>query len=63
MRRERLVAARKVIGKTQEQVAEEVGVDRTTIGTWERGEYTPAPQQRPAYANALGVSCPSWTGC
>jgi transcriptional regulator with XRE-family HTH domain len=56
MRRERLVAARKVIGKTQEQVAEEVGVDRTTIGTWERGEYTPAPQQRPAYANALGVS-------
>lgn len=56
MRRERLVAARKVIGKTQEQVAEEVGVDRTTIGTWERGEYTPAPKQRPSYADALGIS-------
>lgn len=37
-------------------VAEQVGVDRTTIGTWERGEYTPAPVQRPAYAAALGVT-------
>jgi transcriptional regulator with XRE-family HTH domain len=44
------------MGKTQEQVGAEVGVDRTTIGTWERGEYTPAPQQRPAYADALGLT-------
>jgi DNA-binding XRE family transcriptional regulator len=56
VRRDRLASARKTIGKTQEQVGAEVGVDRTTIGTWERGEYTPAPQQRPAYANALGVT-------
>lgn len=56
MRRERLISARKAVGKSQEQVGQEVGVDRTTIGTWERGEYTPFPQQRPAYADALGMA-------
>lgn len=56
MRRDRLVTARQAIGKTQEQVAEAVGVDRTTIGAWERGESTPRPNQRPAYAEALGVT-------
>ena len=56
MRRERLVAARKAVGRSQEQVAELVGVDRTTVGTWERGEYTPHPTQRPAYADAVGVT-------
>jgi transcriptional regulator with XRE-family HTH domain len=56
VRRERLSAARKAIGKTQEQVAEDVKVDRTTIGLWERGEYTPRPDQRPLYAEALGLS-------
>lgn len=56
MRRERLVAARKKAGKSQEQVAEEVGVDRTTISNWERGEYTPQPDQRPTYADALRIS-------
>jgi transcriptional regulator with XRE-family HTH domain len=53
VRREQLIAARKKIGKSQAQVAEEVGVDRTTIGTWERGEATPQPYQRPAYADSL----------
>jgi len=56
MRRDRLVAARKALGKSQEQVGEEVGVDRTTIGTWERGEYTPQPYQRPPYADALEIT-------
>lgn len=56
MRRERLIAARKAAGKSQERVAELVGVDRTTVGTWERGEYTPQPDQRAAYAEAIGVS-------
>jgi transcriptional regulator with XRE-family HTH domain len=37
-------------------VAELVGVDRTTVGTWERGEYTPRPDQRAAYAEAIGVT-------
>jgi transcriptional regulator with XRE-family HTH domain len=56
VRRERIIAARKAAGRTQEQVAEFVGVDRTTVGTWERGEYTPRPDQRAAYAEAIGVT-------
>lgn len=56
MRRDRLVEARKAAGKTQEEVAELAGVDRTTIGKWERAESTPHPGQRPAYAEALGVT-------
>ncbi len=56
MRRERLIAARKAAGKSQERVAELVGVDRTTVGTWERGEYTPRPDQRASYAEAIGVT-------
>lgn len=56
MRRRRLADARKAAGKTQEEVAEQVGVDRTTIGKWERDESTPQPGQRPAYAGALGIT-------
>ena len=56
VRRERLIAARKAAGKSQERVAELVGVDRTTVGTWERGEYTPRPDQRAAYAEAIDVT-------
>jgi transcriptional regulator with XRE-family HTH domain len=56
VRRERLIAARRSLGKSQEQVGQEVGVDRTTIGTWERGEHTPQPYQRPALAEAYGVT-------
>jgi len=44
------------MGKSQEKVGEEVGVDRTTVGTWERGENTPYPHQRPPYAESLGVN-------
>jgi transcriptional regulator with XRE-family HTH domain len=56
VRRERLIAARRKAGKSQEQVGELVSVDRTTVGTWERGERTPQPYQRPPYAEALGVT-------
>lgn len=56
MRRRRLADARKAAGKTQEEIAEGVGVDRTTIGKWERDESTPHPNQRPAYAAALGLT-------
>lgn len=37
-------------------MAELAGVDRTTIGKWERGEATPHDYQRAAYAEALGVT-------
>lgn len=56
MRRQRLIEARKRAGKNQEDVASAVGVDRTTIGKWERDESTPHPNQRPAYAEALGIT-------
>jgi transcriptional regulator with XRE-family HTH domain len=56
MRRQRLIDARKASGQTQEQIATVLGVDRTTLGKWERGESTPQPNQRSAYAEALGVS-------
>lgn len=56
MRRRRLADARKAVGRTQEEIAEEVGVDRTTIGKWERDESTPHPNQRPTYAAALKLT-------
>jgi transcriptional regulator with XRE-family HTH domain len=56
VRRQRLIDARKRAGKNQEDVAVLVGVDRTTIGKWERAESTPHPNQRPAYAEALGIT-------
>ena len=56
VRRQRLIDARKRAGKNQEDVASLVGVDRTTIGKWERDESTPHPNQRPAYAVALGIT-------
>jgi transcriptional regulator with XRE-family HTH domain len=56
MRRERLIQARKATGRNQEEVADLAGVDRTTVGKWERGESTPQPNQRTAYAEALGVT-------
>lgn len=56
VRREELIAARRRTGKSQEQIAVDVDVDRTTIGTWERGERTPQPEKRLDYANALGIS-------
>lgn len=56
MRRQKLADARKAAGRTQEEVAEQIDIDRTTIGKWERGESTPHPNQRPAYADALAIS-------
>jgi transcriptional regulator with XRE-family HTH domain len=56
VRRQRLIDARKRAGRNQEDVASLVGVDRTTIGKWERDESTPHPNQRPAYAEALGIT-------
>ncbi|WP_405177314.1 helix-turn-helix transcriptional regulator [Nocardia sp. NBC_01377] len=56
MRRQRLIDARKATGKTQEQIAVEVEVDRTTLGRWERNEGTPHPAQRAKYAESLGIT-------
>jgi tetratricopeptide (TPR) repeat protein/transcriptional regulator with XRE-family HTH domain len=55
-RRERLARRRKAVGLTQEQLAEQLGVERTTVVRWERGETQPLPWLRPQLAQALGVS-------
>jgi DNA-binding XRE family transcriptional regulator len=43
-----LADCRHAAGYTQVSFAEKVGVDRTTVGRWERGVQSPQPWQRPA---------------
>ncbi len=54
-RRSRFAVMRKSAGFTQEGLAEALGVDRTTIVRWERGETEPQPWQWPRLAKALCV--------
>jgi len=55
-RRRDLAQRRKAVGLTQEQLAERLGVERTTVVRWERGETQPQPWLRPKLAQALRVS-------
>lgn len=55
-RRHQLAERRRVVGLSQENLAERLGVDRSTIVRWERGETSPQPWQRPRLAGALNVS-------
>jgi transcriptional regulator with XRE-family HTH domain len=55
-RRHRLVRTRKAAGFSQERLAEAVGVERSTVMRWERGETCPQPWARPKLARALGIS-------
>jgi tetratricopeptide (TPR) repeat protein/transcriptional regulator with XRE-family HTH domain len=58
-RRARLAQRRKAVGLTQEQLAGQLGVERTTVVRWERGETHPLPWLLPRLAKALGVSAES----
>ena len=55
-RRERLAQRRKALGLTQEQLAELLDVERTTVTRWERGQAQPQPWLRPRLARVLRVS-------
>lgn len=55
-RRERLAQRRKTLGLTQEDLAELLGVERSTVVRWECGETEPGPWVRPKLAKALKVS-------
>ncbi|WP_049578058.1 helix-turn-helix transcriptional regulator [Streptomyces sp. SBT349] len=55
-RRRRLAVRRKTCGFSQESLAEHLGVDRTSIGRWERGEADPLPHVRPRLAKLLEVT-------
>ncbi|HEX4102474.1 MAG TPA: helix-turn-helix transcriptional regulator [Pseudonocardiaceae bacterium] len=55
-RRYRLASTRKAAGFSQEQLAEAVGVERSTVVRWERGETCPQPWSRPKLARALRIT-------
>ncbi|ORT54743.1 helix-turn-helix transcriptional regulator [Streptomyces sp. CB03238] len=56
LKRYRLVQQRESRGFTQEALAEELRVDRTTIVRWENGRSEPQAWMRPRLARALGVT-------
>lgn len=51
-----LADCRHAAGFTQETFADKLGVDRTTVGRWERGVQSPQPWQRPDLATVLDIS-------
>jgi tetratricopeptide (TPR) repeat protein/DNA-binding XRE family transcriptional regulator len=56
VRRQRLAHRRKALGLTQEDLAGLLGVERSTVVRWERGETEPMPWIWPKLAKALRVS-------
>ncbi|MGV9267273.1 helix-turn-helix domain-containing protein [Kitasatospora sp. NPDC003701] len=54
-KRSALAVQRDAAGHTQESLAEALGLDRSTVGRWERGKGEPRPWQRPRLAEELGV--------
>lgn len=56
VKRRRFAARRKAVGLSQEQLAESLRIDRSTVGRWESGETEPQPWVRPRLARALQIS-------
>ena len=55
-KRQRFAARRKMVGLSQEQLADRLQVERSTVGRWERNETDPQPWMRPKIARELGLS-------
>ena len=55
-RHKHLAERRKMLGFSQEKLAEDLGVDRTTVARWELGAAAPQPQIRPMLAQILELS-------
>jgi transcriptional regulator with XRE-family HTH domain len=51
-----LVAARKTAGLSQERLAKQLDVERSTVQRWEAGHSTPQPWHWPRLATVLGIS-------
>ena len=56
MRNETLIAARKQSGKTQKQVAKEIGMSEIGYQSYERGTRTPSAPTGNSIARALGTT-------
>ena len=56
VKRVTFAARRKAVGFSQEQLAERLKVDRSTVARWESGESAPQPWMRPRLACALEIS-------
>ncbi|GAA4706020.1 hypothetical protein GCM10023324_70620 [Streptomyces youssoufiensis] len=56
VRRDRFARQRRACGYSQESLADALGVDRTSIGRWERGENDPRPFLLPRLASLLKVT-------
>ena len=52
----RIAELRKAAGKTQEQLAREVGVSRSAVAMWEVGAISPATEKLPQLADSLECS-------
>lgn len=55
-RRDGLARRRAAMGFTQDTLAECLGLERSTVGRWERGTGTPQPWNQPDLAKALDLS-------
>jgi transcriptional regulator with XRE-family HTH domain len=55
-RRERLAQRRKAVGLSQEALASQLDIERSTVVRWESGETRPLPWIRPKLAHALQLS-------
>jgi transcriptional regulator with XRE-family HTH domain len=54
-RRRTFAERRRALGYSQEALAEKLGIDRTTVSRWERGETDPYPHIRPKLCRVLEV--------
>ena len=52
---ERLLSARQLLGLSQAGLAEKLGVDRWTVGDWERGVRLPSEERRAAVEALLSL--------
>ena len=49
-----LAELRKKTGKTQKEIAEGIGVERSSVAKWETGEASPRTDKLPMLAQVLG---------
>ncbi len=59
--RRHLAERRRALGFSQETLAQQLGVDRTTVSRWERGETEPLPWIRPRLCRTIQVPADALT--